>query len=146
MSTFRLAAVPRGATSLPLIAVLLALAAVGWVLTGERMAGMNAGPGTDPGALGFFLLTWVVMMAAMMFPSVAPMVVAYERLRSRRRELGKSAPAAGTAVFVGGYLVSWAGFGLLGWAFYEAVRGMSIGVLAWDDGGPYLAGGVIVLA
>src|SRR5205085_5219269 len=127
MSSLRLAGVPVSRTSAPLVLALLALAALGWLVTGERMAGMNAGPGTDPGALGFFLLTWVVMMAAMMFPSVAPMVMMYERLRSRRRELGKSAPAAGTAIFVGGYLASWAVLGLLGWALYEAVRGMSIG-------------------
>jgi predicted metal-binding membrane protein len=146
MSGFRLAGVPVSRTSAPLVLALLALAAFGWLVTGRRMAGMNAGPGTDPGALGFFLVTWVVMMGAMMFPSAAPMVIMYDRLRARRRELGKSAPAAGTALFVAGYLVSWAGFGLLGWGLYEAVKGMSIGILAWDQGGPYLAGGIILLA
>jgi hypothetical protein len=33
-----------------------------------RMGGMDAGPGTNPGALGFYISTWVVMMAAMMLP------------------------------------------------------------------------------
>src|SRR5438874_255645 len=37
------------------------------------MAGMDAGPGTDLGTLGFYTGVWVVMMAAMMFPSVWPM-------------------------------------------------------------------------
>jgi hypothetical protein len=55
-----------------LILALLALAAVGWVVTVQRMGGMDAGPGTDPGALGFWVTAWVVMMVAMMFPSVAP--------------------------------------------------------------------------
>jgi predicted metal-binding membrane protein len=146
ISSFRLAGVPVSRTSVPLVLALLVLAAFGWLVTGDRMAGMNAGPGTDPGALGFFLVTWVVMMGAMMFPSAAPMVVMYERLRARRRELGKSAPAAGTALFVGGYLVSWAGFGLLGWALYELVSGLSIDILGWDRGGPYVAGGLILLA
>src|SRR5919108_6029830 len=97
-ATLRLHAAPLARSSAPLIAVLLVLAAVGWAFTGDRMAGMDAGPGTDPGALGFFLITWVVMMGAMMFPSAAPMVVVYDRIRARRRQLGKSAPALGTAV------------------------------------------------
>ena len=110
------------------------------------MSSMDAGPGTDPGALGFFLVTWVVMMGAMMFPSVAPMVVAYSRIRGHRRELGKRAATAGTAMFVGGYLVSWTAFGLLGWALYQLVRSLSIDLLSWQRGGPYFAGGVILLA
>jgi predicted metal-binding membrane protein len=146
MITPRIGAVPLSRTALPLVAALLALAAVGWLVTGDRMAGMDAGPGTDPGALGFFLTTWVVMMGAMMFPSAAPMVVAYDRIRAHRRELGKPAAPAGTALFVGGYLLSWAAFGLAGWALYQAAQGLSIDALAWDQGGPYLAGGVILLA
>ncbi|MFN2616387.1 MAG: DUF2182 domain-containing protein [Thermoleophilaceae bacterium] len=146
MSSFRLAGVPVARTSAPLVLALLGLAGVGWLVTGDRMGGMDAGPGTDPGTLGFFLTTWVVMMAAMMFPSAAPMVLMYDRLRVRRRELGKSAPRAGTGLFVGGYFASWAGFGLFGWALYGAADGLSIDVLAWDRGGPYLAGGVILLA
>jgi predicted metal-binding membrane protein len=129
-----------------LVLALLTIAAVGWAVAGQRMSGMDAGPGTDAGALAFFLTTWVVMMSAMMFPSAAPMVVVYDRLRVRRRELGKSAPAAGTPLFVAGYLISWAGFGLLGWAVYQGARDLSVDALAWDRGGRYLAGGVILLA
>ena len=63
-----------------LVVALLALAALGWVVTDARMSGMDAGPGTDPGTLGFYVSAWVVMMAAMMFPSIAPMVLAYARV------------------------------------------------------------------
>ena len=48
------------------------------------MAGMDEGPGTALGALGWFLGVWVVMMAAMMFPSVAPTVALYARMSRRR--------------------------------------------------------------
>ena len=143
MSALRLAGVPISRGPLPLVAVLLGLAAVGWLVTGDRMSGMDAGPGTDPGALGFFLTAWVVMMGAMMFPSVAPMVVAYERLRAHRRRLGRPAASAGTALFIAGY---WSGFGLLGWGLYRAAQRLSIEALSWGRGGPYLAGGVILLA
>jgi predicted metal-binding membrane protein len=146
MSALRLAGVPISRGPLPLVAVLLGLAAVGWLVTGDRMSGMDAGPGTDPGALGFFITAWVVMMGAMMFPSVAPMVVAYDRLRVHRREIGKPAATAGTALFIGGYLVSWTAFGLLGWGLYHAAQSLSIDALSWDRGGPYVAGGTILLA
>ena len=38
---------------------------------------MDGGPWTDLGTLGWFVGVWVVMMAAMMFPSVAPTVALY---------------------------------------------------------------------
>ena len=46
---------------------------------------MDAGPGTDLGALGWFLGVWVVMMTAMMFPSLAPTTALYSRFESRGR-------------------------------------------------------------
>jgi len=137
---------PLARGSLPLIAVLLSLAAIGWVVTGERMGGMDAGPGTDPGALGFFLVTWVVMTAAMMFPSVAPMVIAFDGIRGRRRAVGQSTPAPATALFVGGYVASWAAVGLLGWAVFKLGSQLAPDALEWQRGGRYLAGGVILLA
>ena len=132
---------------LVLVALLLGLAVVGWLVTDDRMAGMDAGPGTDPGALGFYVGVWVVMMAAMMFPSIAPMVVAYARIQRRRREDGKaqSAPSA-VGLFVAGYLVSWTLFGLAAYGLLELGRSLSIDALAWDEAGPYVAGGVILAA
>jgi hypothetical protein len=47
---------------LGLIALLFALAAVAWWSTAERIRGMDDGPGSDLGALGWFLGVWVVMM------------------------------------------------------------------------------------
>jgi predicted metal-binding membrane protein len=126
------------------VGLLLLLALVGWVLTDERMAGMDAGPGTDLGTLGFYLTTWVVMMSAMMFPSIAPMVLMYARIEVGRRERGKSAPAGATAAFVGGYLITWTAAGLLGYAIFDASRSLSIEALSWDRGGPYLAGAVLI--
>src|ERR671918_528780 len=91
-----------GAVRLGLIGLLLVLAVIGWVVTDERMAGMDAGPGTDPGTLGFYVTAWVVMMAAMMFPSVAPMVLMHARIQEGQRERGRAVPAGATAVFVAG--------------------------------------------
>ena len=55
---------------LGLIGTLVGFAGLAWAITGEQMSGMDAGPGTDPGTLGYFIGIWVVMMAAMMSPSI----------------------------------------------------------------------------
>jgi predicted metal-binding membrane protein len=129
-----------------LIAALLVLAAVAWALTDERMAGMDAGPNTDPGELGFFITVWVVMMAAMMFPSIAPMVIMYARIEEGRRERGDAVQSGSTAIFVVGYLVTWGTVGLVGYAIADLVGSLDIDALSWERGGPYVAGGVIVAA
>ena len=133
-----------GLIQLGLIGTLLALAALAWAVTGEQMSGMDAGPGTDPGTLGFFLGVWVVMMAAMMFPSIMPMVVMYARIQEGRRGQGEAAAAGATAIFVAGYLVAWTAAGLLGYAGLELGRAATGDLFSWDAAGPYLAGGVLV--
>jgi predicted metal-binding membrane protein len=129
-----------------LIAALLMLAALAWALTDQRMAGMDAGPNTDPGELGFFVTVWVVMMAAMMFPSIAPMVLMHVRMQEGKRERGQPVVVGATTLFVGGYLVAWSGAGLLGYALFQLGDAISGDLFSWDSGGPYLAGGVIVAA
>ena len=122
-----------------LIALLVALAAVAWWSTAERMQGMDEGPGTALGALGWFLGVWVVMMAAMMFPSVAPTVALYARMA---RHQARVAPW----LFTTGYLVTWAGAGLLAYAVFDLGRSLGGDVLAWDRGGQWLAGGSLLIA
>jgi len=129
-----------------LIAALLVLALASWVLTDERMAGMDSGPGTDLGGFGFYVTVWVVMMAAMMFPSISPMVSVYARLQRGRREKGMAAPTGATAIFVAGYIVTWTLAGLGAYLVFEVGRELAPAWLGWDRGGPYLAGGVIVVA
>jgi predicted metal-binding membrane protein len=127
-----------------LIVLLLALAAAAWGLTDSRMAGMDAGPGTDLGDFGFFLTVWVVMMAAMMFPSAAPMVLMYVRMQDARRERGDSVPAGTTTLFVAGYLLSWAAAGVFAYAVFDIGRSLSGDVFAWDNAGRYLAAGIVL--
>lgn len=89
--------------------VLAALAALAWVVTVDQARGMGVGPGTMGMALPFFLTMWVAMMAAMMFPSVAPIAVLWTRSISKRAK--GTERAARIASFVGGYLVAWTGYG-----------------------------------
>jgi predicted metal-binding membrane protein len=129
-----------------LIGLLLVAAVVAWTLSSSQMAGMDAGPGTALGSFGFFIGTWVLMMAAMMFPSIAPMVVMFARIQEGRRERGSAVPAGLNVLFVLGYLVSWTAAGLLGYAIFELGRSLVGDAFAWDAAGPYLAGGIIVAA
>jgi predicted metal-binding membrane protein len=121
---------------LAIVGALVGLAGLAWWSTGVRMAGMDAGPGTNPGALGFFISTWVVMMAAMMFPSIAPMTLMYARLERTRH--------GGIVLFVAGYLLLWGAAGLLG---YAAIKlGRRLDLFAWDSSGRWVAAGVLAAA
>ena len=131
---------------LAIVGALIALAAVAWWATDLRMAGMDAGPGTDPGAFGFYITTWVVMMAAMMFPSIAPMVVSYTALQGGRRAQGLSAPRGATACFVAGYLLLWAAAGVIGYVVLGLGRGLAGGFFAWDHAGKWSAAAVLAVA
>lgn len=133
---------PRALARMGLVALLLTVAAVGWALTADRMRGMDAGPGTDLGGLSWFIVAWVTMMAAMMLPLVTPIVLAHARIKRERKD---SPPlTSATALFIAGYLFSWGIAGVLGYMIVEGVRSLAIDFLAWENGGPYVAGGVLL--
>ena len=67
-------------------ALILGAALATWIIVVVRMRGMDAGPGTDLGSLGWYVGIWVTMMAAMMLPSVAPMVLVFHRVSSERAQ------------------------------------------------------------
>ena len=69
---------------LGLVTLLFVLAGVGWWWTFDQMRGMDDGPWTGLGTVGWFLGVWVVMMAAMMFPSVAPTLALYSSMTKSR--------------------------------------------------------------
>jgi len=135
--------VPRNdPRQLAVIGAPLALAGVGWVVTEVRMTGMDQGPWTDPGSLGFYVSAWVVMMGAMMFPSIVPMVRTYDLVQRRRSD---RAPG-GTPLFLTGYLLTWTGFGLAAYGAFALTRSLDLGVLSPDHDGRYIAGAVLLLS
>lgn len=126
-------------TRLGLVALLFAIAAVAWWWTADQMQGMDNGPWTALGTLSWFVGVWVVMMAAMMFPSLAPTVALYSRMT-------KSRSAVAPLAFASGYLMAWAGIGVL--AFMVAAVGGTVAgdLLAWSHAGRWIAGGTLVVA
>jgi predicted metal-binding membrane protein len=126
-------------TRLGLVALLFGLAGLAWWATADQMAGMNAGPGTDLGAFGWFLGVWIVMMAAMMFPSVSPTVALYAQM-TRQRGLGRP------LLFTSGYLLVWGAAGVAAYGLFGLGRTLFGADLAWHAGGRWLAGGILALA
>ena len=124
---------------LGLVAALFALAAVGWWWTVRQMSGMDEGSWTGLGTIGWFLGIWVVMMAAMMFPSVAPTVALYSRMIRQRSPISP-------LLFAGGYLITWAGAGLAAFALAAGVERIGGDVLAWDRAGRWVAGATLLIA
>jgi predicted metal-binding membrane protein len=124
---------------LGLVAALVAVAVVGWVWTAHTMRGMDAGPWTELGGLGWFLGVWVVMMAAMMLPSVAPTIALYTKVTRASSPLSPW-------LFAGGYLLTWAGAGLTAYAVSRLAPALLGDRLAWDQGGHGLAAATLVAA
>ncbi|MEV5830671.1 DUF2182 domain-containing protein [Spirillospora sp. NPDC052242] len=136
------------------VAVLLALSAAAWVavhhlatphmrmgiLTGAVRPG-HSGGGMEPMPMsgGLFLGMWLVMMAAMMLPAVAPVIVRVDRMM-RGRGLGGSRSYA----LVAGYLLVWGVAGVAAYALFQVFQ-----VTASAAGFPVVArvgAGVLLLA
>jgi predicted metal-binding membrane protein len=103
------------------------------------MQGMDGGPWTDLGTLAWFVGVWIVMMAAMMFPSVAPTVALYSSMTKRR------SPVA-PLLFTSGYLAAWTSIGVLAFAVAAVGDRISGDLLAWDRAGRWVAGATLVAA
>jgi predicted metal-binding membrane protein len=78
----------------------------GWTMS---MAWMRMPGQTWPGAAASFLGMWVVMMVAMMLPSLAPML---RRYREAVDETGARHVGALTAIVGAGYFAVWTVFGM----------------------------------
>ena len=94
-----------------ILLTLISLAAAGWIVVLNQpgqpmMMDDEMGPNlTMGGSWPLFLAIWVAMMVAMMFPSAAPMVLMYGRMR-------QSDPPS-IALFTGSYMTLWFGFGAI---------------------------------
>ncbi|HKA41371.1 MAG TPA: TSUP family transporter [Burkholderiales bacterium] len=108
------------------VAVLVALvsvSAVAWGATIEQansMRDMVMGLGQigyrDQGSMRAveFLAMWITMMAAMMLPTIVPVVLSHHAVALRRWEGALSTPA-----FVTGYMLVWSATGIVVWLVYR---------------------------
>lgn len=99
---------------------LLAVIALAWVYLlngagtmeemGDMLMPMSTGPWTAGHTLVMFAM-WAVMMAAMMLPSAAPMILLYGTISHKRMAQGEEVP--GSFAFMAGYVAVWVGFSLV---------------------------------
>jgi predicted metal-binding membrane protein len=135
--------------TLVVVGVLVGLAAVAWwstVRQASSMSDMVSGLGQvgarapNDMTIPIFLGMWVAMMVAMMFPTVAPIVLAHRMVVQRRGE--GNVP---TAAFVLGYILVWILIGAIPLVGFLGFRN-----LAADAGDsrwlPTLAGGILIVA
>jgi predicted metal-binding membrane protein len=127
-----------------ILGTLLVLAAACWVVVvRQAMDGGSMGASLTMGmGAPLFLATWVAMMAAMMFPASAPMILAFARVHAARREHGR--PFVPVWIFAGAYLLVWTGAGVVAYL-------LATGADALADRSPWLMdhaaqiGGVLLI-
>jgi predicted metal-binding membrane protein len=136
---------PAAASALPrpvatgIIAALLVCAAAAWLLTAQQASSMAGMGGMAMLSAGLFLVTWVLMMVAMMFPTIAPMVLTHAAIVRSRGE-----GIVPTVAFVLGYLVVWSAAGLVPLGAIQLLgSSLAAPVSPWL---PRLAGAVLVVA
>lgn len=122
-----------------LVALLFAMTGAGWWWIANEMGRMDTGPWGALGGFGWFLSVWVVMMAAMMLPSIAPTVALYSRMTRCRSALLP-------LIFVGGYLCTWAVAGMVAFAVGTGAFAMGGTNLEWNHAGRVLAGMTLLVA
>jgi predicted metal-binding membrane protein len=95
--------------------------------------------GADLAGAAGFIGAWVVMMAAMMLPSAAPLVLLY-------RAAGADGRAANTVPLVAGYLLAWAVFGAFVYAAQQALGAVVLASPTLADASPYAVAGILAIA
>jgi predicted metal-binding membrane protein len=130
----------RGSRRGTATAIVFGCLAVGaWMSSVGALRGVGMADRFSVGSIGFFVALWVVMMAAMMFPSLAPTVALYARMTDKRHW-------ARPLLFAGGYLLVWGAGGLVSYGLFRLGKSVLGGDLAWYSGGRFVAGGVLAVA
>ncbi len=101
-------------------------------------------PGAALGAVGWFAATWLLMMAAMMLPAIAPAVAA--ECFPERTRLQSPRPVLAAAVLIGCYLAVWAIAGAVAYLVLRAGRSLMGGAFEWHRAGQWLAVAALAVA
>lgn len=127
-----------------ILAVLLTVASACWVIV-ARQAAVPGRMSLTMGMTGpVFLMAWVAMMVAMMFPTAAPMILMFARVSEGKQERGQA--FVPTWVFVGAYLVTWTAFGALAYGVAIAAQDLSRHSTWVIDNAARFGGGILVVA
>ena len=121
--------------ALTVTVILLAAASISWLASYYLMPLMMMNTSSNAAAMGgvaaivsslsipsiaFFEIVWIIGMAAMMFPAMIPMMLFYNKVKTKLETNPRVAKIAGTPLFLSGYLLTYA---LLGIGAYLAIYG-----------------------
>jgi predicted metal-binding membrane protein len=111
-------------------------------VTSAGMSGMDMAGWTWSGFVTF-LVVWAVMMAAMMFPAVAPLLLMHRSMVTRG-----GAGSVATWVFATGYLLVWVLVGAATWALVQVgvELGNRLGLAERETVAPIALGTTLVVA
>jgi predicted metal-binding membrane protein len=112
----------------------------GWTMS---MAWMRMPGQSWPGAAASFLGMWVVMMVAMMLPSLVPMLRRYRQAVDRT---GETRQGSLTAIVGAGYFFVWTVFGLAVFPLGAALAAIEMQQPALARAVPIAAGVVVLIA
>ena len=74
-------------------------------------------------SISIFEVVWIIGMAAMMFPAMTPIVLFYTKVATRQQWNPSLARSVGTPLFLTGYMIVYAVFGIGAYiAIYEAIN------------------------
>jgi len=105
---------------------------------------MSAAQPWDGGETVGLALMWIVMMIAMMIPSVAPVILLFAGVSRKRRMQG--VPAAPVAVFTLGYLLAWTGYAVLAALTQSVLHSAALLSPAMSSASPLLGGAILIVA
>ncbi|MGH2614995.1 MAG: DUF2182 domain-containing protein [Thermomicrobiales bacterium] len=105
-----------------------------------------AGAGWSLSGLFAFVVAWAVMMAAMMLPAAAPMLLLFRTIATQRQASGGA--FVPTWVFAAGYLLAWTAVGAIAWVLVQAVSDLAgrLGVAERTTWAPLALGAVLAMA
>jgi predicted metal-binding membrane protein len=150
-----------------ILTLLILFTAIAWVYTIATSSGdmdgmvMDMGAGADPsmdaamaaraaGGLSapdfaMFVPMWIIMCVAMMLPTAIPMVYAYQALLHNKYKKTDREANIYTSIFVAGYILLWALFGIACWAVATLVYNL-IGGWLGESSHAMIATGVLFVA
>jgi predicted metal-binding membrane protein len=115
----------------------------GWTMS---MAWMRMPGQTWPGAAASFMGMWVLMMVAMMLPSLVPMLLRYRRAVAAGAGGARVGLGGRTALVGVGYLVVWSLFGLAAFPLGVALAAAEMRLPALARAVPIAVGAVVLAA
>jgi predicted metal-binding membrane protein len=137
---------------LVVIAGLLVLGGLAWAyiahlantMTAHLQMAMPQSGTWSIGETAGLAIMWIVMMVAMMTPSVAPVILLFASVSRRRRVQG--VPATPVSVFTLGYLLAWTGYAVLAALTQSVLHSAALLSPAMASASPVLGGAILLLA